>query len=133
MRFVPRVVPVLVGTTVDFPNNDNTWHNVFSTSEAKKFDLGLYAPKNSGSVTFDRPGVVKILCNVHPTMEAFIVVKEHPFFTATNRRGIYQLNQVPPGKYVLEAWHPEFGTKKMRFELVREGQVLSLDIDFKKN
>ena len=80
MKFVPRVLAVLVGKSVHFPNNDNTWHNVFSTSEAKKFDLGLYPSGESRSVTFDKPGVVRILCNVHPHMEAYVVVKEHPYF-----------------------------------------------------
>ncbi|MGI0014650.1 MAG: plastocyanin/azurin family copper-binding protein [Nitrososphaera sp.] len=132
MKFLPRVLPVLVGTAVDFPNNDKVWHNVFSASEAKKFDLGLYAPGNSRSVTFDKPGVVRILCNVHPDMEAYIVVKGHSYFAAADKRGIYQLNGAPLGKYRLEIWHPEFGTKSVPFELVREGEVLAVDFDLKK-
>ena len=132
MKFVPRVLAVLAGTTVEFPNNDNTWHNVYSASETKNFNLGLYAPKQSRSTTFDKPGVARILCNVHPQMEGFIVVKAHPFFAAVNKSGNYQLSDVPLGKYILEVWHPEFGTKKIPFELVREGQVLALDVDLKK-
>jgi plastocyanin len=132
MRFVPRVLPVLVGTTVEFPNNDNAWHNVYSASETKNFNLGLYAPKQGRSTAFDKPGVVRILCNVHPQMEAFIVVKAHPFFAATNKSGSYQLTNVPLGKYVLEFWHPDFGTRKIPFELVREGQVMVIDADLKK-
>jgi plastocyanin len=132
MKFVPRVLVVLEGTTVEFPNNDNTWHNAYSASEAKNFNLGLYAPKQSRSTVFDKPGVARILCNVHPQMEAFIVVKAHPFFAAANKSGnYYQVNDVPLGKYVLEVWHPDFGTKKIPFELVREGQVLSVDVDLK--
>lgn len=132
LKFIPRVLPALFGTTVDFPNNDKTFHNVFSTSEAKKFDLGLYAPGNSRSVTFEKPGVVRILCNVHPDMEAFIVVKEHPFFGVTDNRGNYLLSNVPLGKYRLELWHPEFGTRVEPFNLVREGEVLAIDVDLKK-
>nr|NIO08873.1 hypothetical protein [Deltaproteobacteria bacterium] len=79
LNFVPKVLPIVVGTSVSFPNSDNTWHNVFSKSRAKEFDVGLYPPGESRSVMFDRPGVVRVLCNVHPTMEAHIVVKEHPF------------------------------------------------------
>jgi plastocyanin len=132
MKFVPRVLAVLVGTNVDFTNNDKTWHNVYSTSAPKKFDLGLYPPQKTRSVTFDKPGIVRILCNVHPPMEAFIVVKDHPFFAVTEKRGNYELDNVPLGKYVVEVWHPDFGAKKFPFELVREGQVLDLDIDLKK-
>lgn len=132
MKFVPRVLAVLVGTTVDFTNNDKTWHNVYSTSAPKKFDLGLYPPQKTRSTTFDKPGVVRILCNVHPAMEAFIVVKDHPLFAAAEKRGNYEIENVPLGKYAVEVWHPDFGAKKYPFELVREGQVLVLDIDLKK-
>ena len=132
LKFIPRVLPVLVGTTVDFPNNDKTFHNVFSTAEAKKFDLGLYPSGEKRSATFDKPGVVKILCNVHPNMEAHVVVKEHPYFAATDKRGSYQITNVPLGKYRIEVWHPELGTRALPFELVREGQVLAIDVDLKK-
>jgi len=132
MKFVPRVLAVVAGTIVDFSNNDKTWHNVYSSSEAKKFDLGLYPPQKTRSATLDKPGVVRILCNVHPAMEAFIVVKDHPYYATTEKRGNYEIENVPLGKYTVEVWHPESGTKKLPFELVREGQVLVLDIDLKK-
>jgi plastocyanin len=132
MKFIPFVLPVLVGTTVDFPNNDKNWHNVYSKSEAKKFDLGLYAPGKSRSATFDKPGVVRILCNVHPTMEAFIVVKEHPYFTAPDKSGNYRLNGVPLGKYRVQVWHPQLGTSEAGVEIVREGEVVDINFDLKK-
>jgi len=132
MKFIPRVLPVLIGTTVDFPNNDKAWHNVFSTSEAKKFDLGLYPPGKSRGVTFDKAGVVKILCNVHPSMEAYVVVKNHPYFGVTDSRGNYTLKGIPLGKYRVEVWHPELGTKATPSELVREVADLALDFDLKK-
>ena len=132
MKFVPRVLAIVAGTIVDFSNNDKTWHNVYSTAEAKKFDLGLYPPQKTRSATFDKPGVVRILCNVHPAMEAFIVVKDHPYYAITEKRGNYEIENIPLGKYTVEVWHPEFGAKKLPFELVREGQVLVLDIDLKK-
>lgn len=132
MKFVPRVLPVLAGAKVDFPNNDKTFHNVFSTSEVKKFDLGLYPSGESRSVTFDKPGIVKILCNVHPSMEAYIVVKGHPNFAAADLKGNYRLNGVPLGRYRIEIWHPEFGTKAVSFNLAREGEVLGIDVDLKK-
>ncbi len=131
MKFIPKVLPVLVGTPVNFPNNDNTWHNVFSPSEAKKFDLGLYPPSESRSVTFDKPGVVRILCNVHPHMEAYIVVKEHPYFAVSDTRGSYRIDAVPMGTYRLEVWHPDVGTKVEPFNMVRDGEVLAIDADLK--
>lgn len=131
MKFVPRVLPVLAGTTVEFPNNDKTFHNVYSSSEAKKFDLGLYAPGKSRSAKFEKAGVVKILCNVHPSMEAYVAVKNHPYYSATDSRGNYSVAGVPLGKYRLEVWHPDFGTKVLPFELVRDGEVLALDVEMK--
>ncbi|OGQ79834.1 MAG: hypothetical protein A3F90_20560 [Deltaproteobacteria bacterium RIFCSPLOWO2_12_FULL_60_19] len=132
MTFIPRVLAVPVGGTVDFLNSDRTFHNVFSTSEPKRFDLGLYSPGRSRSVTFETPGVVRVLCHVHPQMEAFIVVKGHPFFGVTDKRGNYQLDNVPLGKYRLELWHPEFGVRAEPFNLARDGEVLAVDVDLKK-
>lgn len=131
-KFIPHVLPVRVGRRVNFPNNDDTWHNVFSTSEAKKFDLGLYPPGNDRNVTFDKPGVVRILCNVHPHMEAYVVVKEHPFFAVSDSRGNYRLPAIPVGRYRLEIWHPELGTKVEPFNMARGGEVLAVDVDLKR-
>lgn len=131
-KFIPPVLAVRVGTTVDFPNNDDVWHNIYSTSEPKKFDLGLYPPGKSRSVTFDRVGMARILCNVHPHMEAYIVVKGHPYFSAADKQGNYRLNAVPLGKYRLELWHPELGTKVVPLNLVREREVLVIDVDLSR-
>jgi plastocyanin len=131
LKFIPRVTAVIVGTTVDFPNNDKTFHNVFSNSEAKKFDLGLYPPGKSRSAVFDKAGVVKILCNAHPHMEAYIVVKSHRYFSVADARGNYSVNAVPLGKYRLEVWHPDLGTRVVPVELVREGEVLAVNVDLK--
>lgn len=132
LKFVPHVLPVVVGTTVEFANNGQTFHNVFSTSEAKEFDRGLYSPGRRRSVTFDKPGLARILCHVHRDMEAYIVVKEHPYFAVTDKRGNYQLSGVPVGKYRIEVWHPEFGSSAVPFNLVRDGEVLAIDVDLKK-
>ncbi len=131
-KFIPRVLPVRVGTTVNFPNNDDAWHNVFSTSDAKKFNLGLYPPGKTRNVTFNKPGVVRILCNVHPHMEAYVVVKEHPFFAVSDSRGNYRLPAIPVGRYRLEIWHPELGTKVEPFNMARGGEVLAVDVDLKR-
>jgi plastocyanin len=132
LKFIPRVLAVVAGTTVDFPNNDKTFHNVFSNSEAKKFDLGLYPSGKSRSVTFEKAGVVKILCNAHPNMEAYIVVKNHPYFIVPDSRGNYSLNGIPLGKYRVEVWHPELGTSVIPVEIGHEGEVLGIDSDLKK-
>ncbi len=131
-KFIPHVLPVRVGRRVNFPNNDDTWHNVFSTSEAKKFDLGLYPPGNDRNVTFDKPGVVRILCNVHPHMEAYIVVKEHPLFALSDSRGNYRLDEVPVGKFRLKFWQPELGTKVEPLNMVRGGEILTVNMNFKR-
>jgi len=131
MKFIPPVLPVLAGTRVEFANNDKTFHSVFSLSEPKKFDLGLYSPGRRRSVTFDKPGVLRILCSVHPSMEAYIVVKNHPFFGVANAQGNYSINAVPLGKYRVEAWHPDLGARVAPMELAREGEVLAINLDLK--
>jgi plastocyanin len=132
MKFLPRVLPVLIGATVEFPNHDTVWHNVYSKGGAKDFDLGLYPPGQSRSVTFDKPGVDRILCNAHPNMEAFIVVKEHPFFSSADKGGNYRIDGVPLGKYRIQVWHPELGSTETGVELVRPGEVLDVNFDLKK-
>ncbi len=132
LKFIPRVLAVLVGKTIDFPNSDKTFHNVYSNSEAKKFDLGLYPSGQSRSVNFDKPGVVRVLCNVHPNMEAFVVVKAHPYFSVSDPRGNYSISGIPLGKYRVDVWHPEFGVKTTPVDLAREGEVLAINVDLKK-
>src|ERR1044071_2307253 len=124
MKFIPAVLPIVIGTTVEFPNHDTVFHNVYSKGGAKDFDVGLYDPGKSRSQKFDKAGSDRILCNVHPNMEAFIVVKEHPFFSASDSRGNYRIDAVPLGKYRVQVWHPQFGTTESPVELVREGEVL---------
>ncbi|HSE86409.1 MAG TPA: plastocyanin/azurin family copper-binding protein [Candidatus Binatia bacterium] len=132
MKFIPHVLAVLVGTTVEFPNHDTSWHNVYSKGDAKDFDLGLYPPGKTRSTTFDKPGVARILCNAHPNMEAFIVVKQHPFFSNPDKGGSYRLDGVPLGKYRIQVWHPQLGTTDAGVELVRAGEVLEINFDLKK-
>ncbi len=103
--FDPHVLPVLVGTTVKFPNSDYVRHNIFSPSKAQKFNLGTYSAGVVREVTFDNPGVVILLCNVHTTMSAFIVVLENPYFAQTGPDGKFTINNVPPGTYKIKTWH----------------------------
>jgi plastocyanin len=103
--FVPHVLAVPVGTTVDFPNSDPMFHNVFSASSAKTFDLGMYDKGEKKSVTFDKPGVVRVGCNVHPKMEAFVVVHTNPYAAVSDANGSYTVAGVPEGTYQLRVWH----------------------------
>ncbi len=130
LKFFPYVLPVMVGTTVEFPNNDQVWHNIYSVSKAKKFDLGLYGPGKNKTVTFDTPGVVRILCNVHPTMEAYIVVEDHPNFASPDALGNYRFDRIPLGSYHVQVWHPLLGVKTEPFTLERAGQVERIDVNF---
>jgi plastocyanin len=104
-RFTPHVLAIQVGTTVDFPNNDPIFHNAFSSFDGQIFDIGLYPPGKSRSVEFRRPGVVRVFCNIHPMMSAVIAVLPTPWFATTDKRGGFELPDVPPGEYRLEAFH----------------------------
>ena len=128
--FYPHVLPVLVGTTVEWPNNDDILHNVFSFSEACQFDLGLYkSPSKGESVRFEKPGRVDVFCSIHTRMSCIVLVLENPYFAATNDKGVYFIPNVPAGTYKLKAWHerlpsqikeiivPESGDLKVDFTL----------------
>lgn len=103
--FLPHVLAVNTGTMVDFPNSDRTYHNVFSLSKASKFDLGRYATGRSKAVRFDRPGIVRVFCDIHSHMNAFILVFSHPYFALTDADGRYRIDNVPPGTYQVVAWN----------------------------
>jgi plastocyanin len=103
--FIPHVLAISVGTTVDFPNSDNTYHNVFSISKTRSFDLGHYPAGRSKAIRFDRPGIVRVFCEIHSHMSAFILVFSHRYFAVTGPDGRYQIGRVPPGRYTLNAWN----------------------------
>jgi plastocyanin len=103
--FVPHVLAIVAGTTVDFPNNDLTFHNVFSLSKTRTFDLGRYAAGHSKSVRFDKPGIVRVFCDIHSHMSAYILVFSHRYFAITDEEGRYRIPNVPPGTYTVVAWH----------------------------
>lgn len=104
MRFSPRVLAVRVGTSVRFPNNDRVFHNVFSFHHGKVFDLGLYPVGESKIVRFDRPGLSRIFCNIHPNMAAYVVAVDSPYFAVSNEAGEFVVAAVPPGQYRYHAW-----------------------------
>jgi plastocyanin len=105
-EFVPHVRPVLVGTEVSFPNRDNIRHHVYSFSPAKKFELPLYRGTEAAPVTFDKPGVVVLGCNIHDWMLGYVYVLETPYFDTTAAAGRARIDAMAPGAYEVHVWHP---------------------------
>lgn len=103
--FIPRVLAVPVGTKVEFRNDDPFYHNVFSLSESQRFDTGLYASGLSYSQTFNKPGPVELLCNIHASMVGYVYVVDTPYYTQPRGNGAFVIRNVPPGRYELSAWH----------------------------
>ncbi len=113
-EFSPHVLVVPLGSTVSFPNHDPFNHNVFSLSEERPFDLGLYGRGEARSVRFDRAGIMRIYCNVHAQMSAIVLVRDNPYFGQPSTDGSFSLPAVPPGSYAIHAWHeraPEISRK----------------------
>jgi hypothetical protein len=105
-KFAPEVTVVTKGTTVDFPNDDKIFHNVFSVSQPARFDLGLYKSGDSKSVQFNKAGVVDVYCNIHPQMAAKIRVLDTAYYALTSNDGSFFIPNVPPGTYGIAAWQP---------------------------
>ena len=124
--FVPHVLAIMTGTTVDFPNSDKFYHNVFSLSKTRPFDLGRYAAGNSRQIRFDRAGIVRVFCEIHSHMNAYILVFSHPFFAMTDAEGRYRIENVPPGTYGVIAWN-EGTSSETRPITVPDGGVAELD------
>jgi plastocyanin len=111
--FIPHIQVVPVGSRVDFPNNDDVFHNVFAEFQAKRFDLGMYPRGTKKSVTFDKPGIVSIRCNIHANMSAFMVVVNTPYYAITNSQGKFTMKGVSPRHYTLHAWAESGKTSKI--------------------
>ncbi len=104
--FSPRVLAVEVGTRVEFPNHDRVFHNVFSHHDGKIFDLGLYPVGAVKEIPFDRPGLSRVFCNIHPQMSAYVMVLDTPYFAVSDQNGGFTIRSVPPGTYPYHAWRP---------------------------
>ena len=119
LLFVPALLPVQVGTKVEFPNLDNTYHNIFSYSPPKRFDLGRYRPdeKPVPSQVFDTPGLVTLRCDIHEHMRGLVLVLETPHFVTTDTEGHFQLTNLPPGQFKLKAWVSSRTTLELPVEL----------------
>jgi len=122
--FTPTILPIVVGTTVEWPNNDDIFHNVFSMSDAKQFDLGLYKgnPKEK-RVTFDKAGRVEVFCSIHANMHCLVLVLENPFFAVTEEAGNDVTRNVPPGTYKLKAWHERLPAQTQEINVPPTGDV----------
>ncbi len=131
MTFAPDLVAILVGGMVEFPNLDDTYHNVFSYSKTKRFDLGRYRKdEKPASVLFDKPGAITVHCDIHERMRGTVLVLETPYFVKTDSQGRYRLEHLPPGNYTLKAWVTERETRTRPVEL-KNGSVLHVDFPAK--
>ncbi len=125
--FVPHVLPIVQGTTVDFPNQDPIFHNVFSLSGTKSFDLGRYPKGDSRSVTFEQTGIVPVFCHLHSNMSAIVLVLDNSFFSTPNAEGRYRIEGIPAGTYTVVGWHERSEPVEQQVEVLA-GQVVELNI-----
>ena len=128
LTFVPSLLPIQVGTRVEFPNLDDTYHNIFSYSPAKRFDLGRYRSDERPipSEIFDQPGLVTLRCDIHEHMRGLILVLNTPYFVVTDPSGNYQMKGLPPGHYIMKAWIDSRTTREQPIDL-KNGETLHLD------
>ena len=128
LTFIPALLPVRVGTKVEFPNLDDTYHNIFSYSPAKRFDLGRYRPDERPvpSQVFDKPGLVTLRCDIHEHMRGLILVLSTPYFVMTDTAGHFRLSGLPAGHYTLKAWIDSRTTQERPVDL-KNGQTLHVD------
>jgi plastocyanin len=130
--FIPHVIAVQKGTTVDFPNNDQVRHNVFSPPDCcNQFNLGTYDVGASKPVTFTDTCEVPLLCNVHAEMSAFVVVFDNPYFAVTAKGGSYKIDNVPPGTYKLKTWHEKLRSEEQEVK-VEGGKTVEVTFELKK-
>jgi plastocyanin len=128
--FTPHLAVVPVGGTVEFPNDDPIFHNVFSVSGENRFDLSLYKRPKSGAWTFEHPGVARVYCNIHPQMSAVVLVRDNPFYARAATDGAFTIEDVPAGSYTLKAWHERGGEASAPVSIPATGKVtaeLALD------
>ena len=122
-RFVPHIVAIRVGGSVDFPNSDPFFHNVFSLSEPRSFDLGRYATGRSKTVRFDKPGIIRVFCDIHAHMSAFVFVFAHPYFDVTDGQGRYRIDGVPAGTHTIVLWNETIDPETRQVTVPDGGEV----------
>lgn len=116
-EFLPHVLPVLRGTVVDFINRDNMYHNVFSLSPTKKFNIGRRPTGQAVPIVMDKPGIVEIFCDIHSNMAAYILVLDNNFFTQPNKQGNYSIDHIPSGTYTLKVWHERLTSQEQNITI----------------
>jgi plastocyanin len=121
--FMPHVLPVLVGSVVEWPNNDDIFHNVFSISDPKPFDLDLYNAPEIKRVTFEKTGRVDVFCSIHTRMHCIILVLENPYFAVSDAKGRYTIANIPPGIYKLKAWHERLPSQVQEITVPEQGET----------
>ena len=131
-KFFPDILPVVAGQKVRFPNHDHIYHNVFSISPTKVFDLGQYKESEPPKfVTFDQPGLVSVFCNIHPQMLTYVIVLENNAYAMTDKEGTFQVGNVPSGTYTVNAWLPH--AKRVSQEiLIQPGQDVAIHLEIKE-
>ncbi len=122
-KYIPRVLPVVKGTTVDFPNKDTVFHNAFSLTPNATFDLGTYGPGKNPNANFAAAGNVDIFCNMHEQMRGIILVLDHPYFDLTSKKGKFEIKDVPAGTYKIRAWVNPDKSKEMEVIVAASGTV----------
>jgi plastocyanin len=125
--FVPRVLAVTRGSTVEFPNGDEFYHNVFSLSGAATFDLGRFPQGQTRAQQFKRAGLVKVYCRIHAQMSASILVLDHPYFTVPELDGSFALTGIPLGAYTIVGWHERVGERAAAIQ-VHTGGMPPIDL-----
>jgi plastocyanin len=128
LTFIPKVTTIPAGSTVEFTNHDKIYHNVFSVSESKKFNLDTYDHGKPKHVTFDKPGVVSLLCNVHPEMSAWVVVTENKYAAVTDKAGNFIIADVPAGTYEISAWSEKLKPQGITMVTISDGNTAHADI-----
>ena len=128
MTFIPHVSVVTVGTTIEFPNNDTVFHNVYAYYQAKKFDLGMYPQGSVKRIKLDKTGVVALLCNVHSEMSAYIMVVDTPYYAVADKDGKFHIANVPPGVYQLHVWHESGVSYVKEIEVKEKNDPLALTL-----
>jgi plastocyanin len=130
-QFVPRLLAITTGSTVEFPNSDTTFHNVFSLSRPRTFDLGRYPPGKNGAIRFDRPGIVPVFCDIHSHMSAYILVFSHPFFAISDGGGRYSIADIPAGTYGVSVWS-ELGQSPSRRVTIGADSTVEADFEISR-
>ena len=121
--FEPHVLPVAVGTTVRWPNEDDIYHNVFSMSDTKEFDLGLYKKEKEPGLVFDKAGRVDVFCGIHSKMHCIVLVVPNPYFAKADAKRRFVIRDVPAGTYKLRAWHERLPSRTIDVVVPESGEV----------